>query len=104
MTEALQLEIERRKFKYSEISEAYSQLRPTYFNSGCCCFSDGDISGIEIEGNCLRLIEWQVKDGQFRRMILEEAALDELLEGIQGGNEGAAASLKPRAASGGTGY
>jgi predicted phosphodiesterase len=83
MTEALQKEIERRKFKYDTISEEYSKLKPTYFNSGCCCFSDGDITGIEIEGNCLRLVEWQIKERGPKRIILEEAALDELLEGIK---------------------
>jgi predicted phosphodiesterase len=23
-------------------------VKPTYFNSGCCCFNDGDITGIEV--------------------------------------------------------
>ena len=87
MTESLQREIETRRFKYNEVSEEYGKLKPTYFNSGCCCFSDGDISGIEIEGNCLRLIEWQVKEGAVHRVILEEAALDELLEAINGGSQ-----------------
>ena len=34
-------------------------FKPNYFNSGCCCFSDGDITGIEIENGCIRLIKWQ---------------------------------------------
>lgn len=82
MTDALQKEIEIRKFKHDTVSEEYSKLKPTYFNSGCCCFSDGDISGIEIEANCLRLVEWQTREGEHKRIILEEAALDELLEAI----------------------
>jgi hypothetical protein len=28
--------------------EDYIKILPTYFNSGCCCFADGDITGIEI--------------------------------------------------------
>lgn len=83
MAATLQEEIEKRKFKYDSISDEYSKLKPTYFNSGCCCFSDGDISGIEIEGNCLRLVEWQTRQGRHDRIILEEAALDELWEAIQ---------------------
>jgi predicted phosphodiesterase len=30
----------------------------TYFNSGCCCFDDGDITGIEIADGCIRLVKW----------------------------------------------
>ncbi|HEY1114604.1 MAG TPA: metallophosphoesterase [Chitinophagaceae bacterium] len=83
MADALQKEIEVRKFQHDTVPEEYIKLKPTYFNSGCCCFSDGDISGIEIEENCLRLVEWQTCDGDHKRIILEEAALDELLEAIQ---------------------
>jgi UDP-2,3-diacylglucosamine pyrophosphatase LpxH len=31
---------------------------PCYFNAGCCCFFDGDITGIEIEGGQIRLVRW----------------------------------------------
>jgi hypothetical protein len=82
MSDTLQREIEVRKFKHDVIPDEYIKLKPTYFNSGCCCFSDGDISGIEIEGNCLRLVEWQTRGGEHKRIILEEAALDELLEAM----------------------
>jgi hypothetical protein len=34
------------------------RLRPCYFNTGCCKFSDGDITGIEIDGGTLRLVKW----------------------------------------------
>jgi hypothetical protein len=34
------------------------KLRPCYFNTGCCKFSDGDITGIEIDGGTLRLVKW----------------------------------------------
>ncbi len=80
MIHALQKEIESRKFQYNEISDDYLKLIPTYFNTGCCCFSDGDITGIEIEHDCLRLIKWHAKDGSPKRMILEEAPLEELLK------------------------
>ncbi|MES2457988.1 MAG: metallophosphoesterase [Bacteroidota bacterium] len=53
----------------------------TYFNTGCCCFSDGDITGIEIEDGHIRLIEWK-KDaaGIPQRLVLEETALENLLD------------------------
>jgi len=51
----------------------------TYFNTGCCCFNDGDITGIEIEGGNIRLIKWKYdKDKRSNREVLEESKLDEL--------------------------
>ncbi|MBO9682658.1 MAG: metallophosphoesterase [Flavisolibacter sp.] len=79
MIESLQKEIRTRRFEYTTISPDYLQLKPTYFNSGCCCFSDGDITGIEIEEDCIRLIKWHSKDARPQRIILEEAAFEELL-------------------------
>jgi predicted phosphodiesterase len=79
MTIALQKEIKSRKFSYDNIAEDYLALKPTYFNSGCCCFSDGDITGLEISEGVLRLIKWTAKNGKPERMILEEAPLEELL-------------------------
>lgn len=87
MIESLQKEIRLRKFEYTEVSPDYLSLKPTYFNSGCCCFNDGDITGIEIEGDCIRLIKWNGKAGHPERMILEEAALAELLEAARISNK-----------------
>lgn len=83
MIEALQKEIEIRKFQHNEVPEHYGKLLPTYFNSGCCCFSDGDITGIEIEHDCLRLIKWHSKEGGPKRMILEESSLEELMKTVK---------------------
>jgi predicted phosphodiesterase len=79
---ALEKEIQLRKFEYTNVSEDYLKLKPTYFNSGCCCFSDGDITGIEIEQNCFRLIKWHSKQGTPERIILEESVIEELLATI----------------------
>ncbi len=81
--EALQKEIQARRFEYTSISPGYLELKPTYFNTGCCCYNDGDITGIEIEEDCIRLIKWNSKSGQPTRMILEESALAELLEEME---------------------
>lgn len=51
----------------------------TYFNTGCCCFDDGDITGIEIESDCIRLIKWRYSAGkQSERLVLEESKLSDL--------------------------
>jgi predicted phosphodiesterase len=57
----------------------FSGYLDTYFNSGCCCFDDGDMTGIELEDGCIRLIKWRYgKDGESERMVLEESKLEDL--------------------------
>jgi hypothetical protein len=61
---------------------------PCYFNTGCCSFPDGDITGLEIADGAIRLVRWPanikelVADGSgvdTHRRILEEAVLEEIL-------------------------
>lgn len=78
MVSVLQAEIGYRKMKYTDVSDAYLKLKPSYFNSGCCCFDNGSITGIEISAGTLRLIQWKEKDGTPERIILEESPLDEI--------------------------
>ena len=55
------------------------KLKPCYFNTGCCCFNDGDITGIEIADGFIRLIKWNNKNNQLPfRVVLEEKRLEEL--------------------------
>jgi hypothetical protein len=63
-------------------SDANEKLRPSYFNTGCCCFSDGDITGIEIEGGYIRLIKWHRENDRSSRTVLEEKKLSELLQDL----------------------
>jgi predicted phosphodiesterase len=56
----------------------FSGYLDSYFNTGCCCFNDGDITGIEISGECIRLIKWSNKNKTSERVVLEESRLDEL--------------------------
>jgi hypothetical protein len=58
------------------------KLQPTYFNTGCCCFNDGDITGIEIEGGCIRLIKWLTENNVASKIILEEIPFDKLLKDL----------------------
>lgn len=58
---------------------ATEKLIPSYFNTGCCCFSDGDITGIEIESGYIRLIKWHDNNGKSERTVLEEKKLEDLL-------------------------
>ncbi|HVG16477.1 MAG TPA: metallophosphoesterase [Chitinophagaceae bacterium] len=79
MINSLQDEIQRRKFEYASIGDEYLSLLPGYFNSGCCCYDDGVITGIEIAEGCLRLIKWSNVDGKPQRILLEESSLQELM-------------------------
>jgi UDP-2,3-diacylglucosamine pyrophosphatase LpxH len=54
----------------------------TYFNTGCCCFNDGDITGIEIADGYIRLIKWAYHKKGSERVVLEECKLEELNVGL----------------------
>lgn len=56
---------------------------PCYFNTGCCCFSDSDITGLEIEGGTIRLVHWPDKERRPRPLVLEEDSLSEVLRRSQ---------------------
>jgi len=56
------------------------RLRPVYYNSGCCCFSDGDITGIEISEGEIRLVKWFDDNGTSARRILESVTLERVME------------------------
>jgi UDP-2,3-diacylglucosamine pyrophosphatase LpxH len=59
----------------------FSTYKPNYFNSGCCCFDDGDITAIEITGEKISLIKWEYDQKNVPdRIILEETSLGSLLE------------------------
>jgi UDP-2,3-diacylglucosamine pyrophosphatase LpxH len=78
--EQIEAEIPRRKREYDRVNTQFRKMKPTYFNSGCCCFLDGNITGIEIENGYIRLIKWSKVNGIPTRMVAEE----ELLETISG--------------------
>ena len=71
----LQQELEKRKKEYEGKKLVKTMAKPSYFNSGCCCFSDGDLTGIEIENGFIRLVKWKVEGNSGKRMVLEESPL-----------------------------
>lgn len=66
------------RLSMGEAGMDYTKYKPGYFNSGCCCFNDGDITGIEIEDGIIRLIKWEYDNQVPRRYILEEASLADI--------------------------
>ena len=64
------------------VKEPHDELTPSYFNTGCCCYSDGDITGIEIADGKIRLIKWCDEEIKPRRGVLEEISFEELLKNL----------------------
>lgn len=75
LIDAINAEIEKRKAEYAGKQIVKTMVKPTYFNSGCCCFADGDLTGIEIADGFIRLIKWKTGTDKSTRIILEESPL-----------------------------
>lgn len=76
----IEQEIKRRGRDYKTTPAQYLTLKPSYFNSGCCCFRDGDITGIEISYEKIALVKWNINK---QRAVLEEIALNKLQSKLQ---------------------
>jgi predicted phosphodiesterase len=64
-------------------NETLHKLAPTYFNTGCCCFNDGDITGIEISQQNISLIKWTTGlNGLSKKVVLEQISLQELFKDL----------------------
>jgi hypothetical protein len=57
---------------------------PCYFNTGCCCFGDGDVTGIEIADGEIRLVRWPNDEGEPRQKVLAGEELAKVLEAVRG--------------------
>jgi UDP-2,3-diacylglucosamine pyrophosphatase LpxH len=78
----IEAEIPRRRREYNFVNNSFRNMKPSYFNSGCCCFDDGTITGIEIADGSIRLVKWSTVDGNPARIVAEESALTELASEI----------------------
>ena len=54
------------------------ELKPCHFNTGCCAFYDGDVTGIEIADGEIRLIRFPDNQGAPKPYILERASLKDV--------------------------
>jgi hypothetical protein len=64
----------------TSVASDVANRKPAYINTGCCKFSDGDITGLEIQDGALRLVKWAPPSAErpARRTVLREAPLAEL--------------------------
>lgn len=69
------------KRNFAVVKTDFLTMQQGYFNTGCCCFSDGDITGIEISDGHIRLIKWEDKNNEpSHRIVLEEKKLETLIQ------------------------
>jgi hypothetical protein len=80
LIEELKTRIRKVEPGFTAVAADYLKMKPGYFNSGCCCFSDGDITGIEIAKGFIRLIKWETVENKSQRCVLEEMRLSELMK------------------------
>jgi len=73
-------EIKRRGRDYKTTPAQYLTMKPSYFNSGCCCYRDGDITGIEITYEKITLVKWNINK---QREVLDETTLNRLQEALK---------------------
>jgi hypothetical protein len=66
----------------SGVEESNLQVKPSYFNTGCCSFLDGDITGLEILGGQIHLVRWPNEDGEPKRDVLESESLVTVFEAL----------------------
>jgi hypothetical protein len=58
---------------------------PCYFNTGCCSFGDGDITGIEIAEGHIRLVRWPDDSDEPKLKCLVQEDLATILDHVAAG-------------------
>lgn len=57
--------------------------RPSYFNTGCCRFCDGDVTGIELADGEIRLVRWPDQPQSPGNRFLERMRLSDLFNQLE---------------------
>lgn len=52
--------------------------KPSYFNTGCCAFLDGDVTGLEFSDGEIRLVRWPDDEGRPLPRVLSTAKLKDV--------------------------
>jgi len=58
---------------------------PCFFNTGCCSFSDGDVTGVELAAGEIRLVRWSKFSGQAEPEVLQCLPLFDVLRAVNAG-------------------
>lgn len=84
MAKKILADIPRRRREYDHLNHSFRKMKASYFNTGCCCYGDGNITGIEIAEGYMRLVKWSKVDGRPTRIVAEEIHLVELSRRVSG--------------------
>jgi UDP-2,3-diacylglucosamine pyrophosphatase LpxH len=57
-------------------------VNPCYFNTGCCSYFDGDVTGIEIADGEIRLVRWPDDQDEPKPQILTQAPLRDVFAAL----------------------
>jgi len=61
---------------------AIEMVKPCYFNTGCCSFLDGDVTGIDIADGEIRLVRFPNDRAQPEPEILTSASLGRVFDDL----------------------
>ncbi len=78
LTDSIHKKIEKLRSKTSAIDTLVTNKQPCYFNAGCCSFSDGEITGIEIKNGAIGLVKWNKEE----RNLIESENLEEIYKSL----------------------
>lgn len=80
LIEQINSQVKTFQKRFDTLNADYTTIMPSYYNTGCCCFADGDITGIEIENGYIRLVKWKHQNEKSARIVLEEKTLADLVK------------------------
>ncbi len=66
----------------ADLAFARSQEQPCFINTGCCSFSDGSMTAIEIDADHIRLVRWLEVGRRARREVLASGSLKQILRDV----------------------
>jgi hypothetical protein len=76
----IQEQIHALREEFTSLQESVRGFKPCYFNTGCCSFSDGDITGIELHQGQIALIKWNDKG----RKVIDSCAIRSVFKDSNG--------------------
>lgn len=64
------------------LERSETPIKPCYYNTGCCCYPDGSITGLELVAGEIRLVRWNSGDAASERKVLARALLADVFATI----------------------
>ncbi|MGD8855618.1 MAG: hypothetical protein PVG33_04755 [Chloroflexota bacterium] len=64
------------------LEQSERPIKPTYYNTGCCCYPDGSITGLELVAGEIRLVRWNADNGKGVRTVLARSSLADIFAAV----------------------